>query len=731
MIEKNFDIPFVANLARREKQVQQNYRPIIAVHKWFARRPGTLFRALLLSEFSEMPLPESFYTTGNLSGKTIADPFMGGGTPILEANRLGADVIGCDINPMAYWIVRQEIEYLDLAAYKSAALAVRSALEEEVGHLYKTRCEICGDPEAHVKYFLWVKTMTCRTCGRDIDLFPGHLVAENVRHPKNVFICSACGRLTETADRRNPGRCGFCRNELRPDGPAKRNKCRCGNCGDENQFPFDHGRPPKHRLFALEYICYNCKNKHKGRFFKSPDSNDLARVLEAEKRAAELQSEFIPNEVIPSGDETNRLRRWGYFLYRELFSARQLLGLEQICRLVRSHDNESIRRALATNLSDLLRYQNMLCRYDTMALKSLDIFSVHGFPVSLVQCESNLIGISGGGGLPAGSGGWFNIVEKFTKAKTYCQAPFEIRHHNGSKTGGKDIIPIKGEWIGDRRKDGKSRKVDLSSTDAASRNWRKGSLDAVLTDPPYFGNVQYAELMDFCYIWLRRLIHDEPAFSAPTTRNRNELTGNATLGRDYTHFAAGLSAVFAAAASALKPRAPFVFTYHHNDLAAYFPVAAAILDGGLICSAVLPCPAEMAASIHINGTVSSTVDSVFVCRRQQDIPPPKKYVLEDALARDLEALRQGGLKITPGDSRCVLFGQVIRKAINDLARLWNKADHTTVKLNKLTLWLETQGGLSAVKALADKTFKETEKKPTPVVRPGLFPEEAGHAATTV
>jgi hypothetical protein len=44
MIEKNFDIAFIADLALREKQIQQNCRPIIAVHKWFARRPGTLFR---------------------------------------------------------------------------------------------------------------------------------------------------------------------------------------------------------------------------------------------------------------------------------------------------------------------------------------------------------------------------------------------------------------------------------------------------------------------------------------------------------------------------------------------------------------------------------------------------------------------------------------------------------------------------------------------------------------
>ena len=87
------------DLALREKQIQQNYRPIIAVHKWFARRPGTLFRGLLLSEFSERPLREVYYKANDLSGRHVADPFMGGGTPILEANRVGCNVIGFDINP--------------------------------------------------------------------------------------------------------------------------------------------------------------------------------------------------------------------------------------------------------------------------------------------------------------------------------------------------------------------------------------------------------------------------------------------------------------------------------------------------------------------------------------------------------------------------------------------------------------------------------------------------------
>src|SRR5438445_9397546 len=108
-IEQRFDVALIAAMALREKQIQQNYRPIIAVHKWFARRPGTLFRGLILSEFGGKPVEDTYYHAISFEGVTIADPFMGGGTPLLEANRLGCDVIGTDINPMAYWIVHQEI----------------------------------------------------------------------------------------------------------------------------------------------------------------------------------------------------------------------------------------------------------------------------------------------------------------------------------------------------------------------------------------------------------------------------------------------------------------------------------------------------------------------------------------------------------------------------------------------------------------------------------------------
>src|SRR5512136_1992997 len=105
-IEKHFDIPFISGLALREKQIQQNYRPIIAVHKWFARRPGTLFRGLVLAELGDRPLAELFFRANDFCGRRVADPFMGVGRPLIEANRVGWDVVGIKVNPMAAWIVR-------------------------------------------------------------------------------------------------------------------------------------------------------------------------------------------------------------------------------------------------------------------------------------------------------------------------------------------------------------------------------------------------------------------------------------------------------------------------------------------------------------------------------------------------------------------------------------------------------------------------------------------------
>jgi len=674
-----------SSLASGEKQIQQSCRPIVGVHKWFARRPGALLRGLLLAEFGpDGPLERHYFRPHALPGITVADPFMGGGTTLFEANRLGCNVAGFDINPMSYWVVRQELSRIDRGAFRQAADAVLGAVEREIGKFYATRCGTCGRA-APVKYFLWVKQQRCGGCGRDLDLFPGYLVARNERHTHFVLHCPRCRRLVQSKELPPGGRarCPGCRESFDwRRGAAAGNRYRCG-CGHEGRYPAElrGDGPPRHRLFGLEYHCPACRGSHEGRWFKTADLDDLRRYGEASGALRSARGLIVPAEDIPPGDETKRLHRWGYRSYREMFNDRQLLALGLLARRIRSLRDREARHALATVFSDMLRYQNMLCRYDTGALKCQDIFAVHGFPVGLVQCENNVPGIPGVGG-----GGFRHFVEKYDRAKAYGESPFETSRRPG---GPKRTVPVRGEeigaeFVGDLRRLRGGRRACLFARPVDEVECPPGRWDAVFTDPPYFDNVQYAELMDFCYVWLRRILEGEvPEFRAPTTRSDRELTGNVTLGRGLRHFAEGLSRVFSAAARALKPGAPFVFTYHHNDLEAYVPVAAAVLDAGLACTAALPCPSEMAASLHINGTGSSVVDTIVVCRKGAPPRGPAREDIGERLKADRELLARGGVRCTEGDLRCLALGHLARAAVRRLAPRWDPSAPVGSKIERV------------------------------------------------
>jgi hypothetical protein len=217
--------------------------------------------------------------------------------------------------------------------------------------------------------------------------------------------------------------------------------------------------------------------------------------------------------------------------------------------------------------------------------------------------------------------------------------------------------------------------------------------------------------MDFCYVWLRRLASAKHSqFSSPTTRNTGELTGNINMGRDLVHFTDGISTTFQKAAGRLRSGSPLAFTYHHNRLDAYVPMAVAVLDAGLTCSASLPCPAEMGASIHINGTGSSVIDTVFVCRLTGRVPrrwivaTPKE--LAELIHEEIEALAQGGLKATQGDIRCIAHGQLTRLAVWHLRANWKREAPTLDRMAAVRAWYRTFGGLETVLAALESNSPE-------------------------
>ena len=182
-------------------------------------------------------------------------------------------------------------------------------------------------------------------------------------------------------------------------------------------------------------------------------------------------------------------------------------------------------------------------------------------------------------------------------------------------------------------------------------------------------------------------------------------------------------------ARALKPGAPLVFTYHHNNLEAYIPIAVGILDAGLTCSALIPCPAEMGASIHINGTGSSIIDTVFVCRSTGTVPRRKIASTPEEIAElvreDLEQLRAGNVKLTRGDVRCIVYGHLIRLAIwhlrKDLRKEWKIKWATTEKLKVVSRELERLGGWHGVEKFLSEDLSQAPRCRALIVREEQVP----------
>ena len=148
----------------------------------------------------------------------------------------------------------------------------------------------------------------------------------------------------------------------------------------------------------------------------------------------------------------------------------------------------------------------------------------------------------------------------------------------------------------------------------------------------------------------------------------------------------------------------------------------AILDAGLTCSASLPCPAEMGGSIHIHGTASSIVDTVFVCRQSGTAPRPWLFDDADGLVRimssELAELRAAGMKPTAGDIRCTALGHITRMAIWQLRPSW---DGRLPTAKKLSVFRKAMDALATVEDV--KIRLEGTRVQEPALVGGLFAQE--------
>lgn len=118
----------------------------------------------------------------------MLDPFMGGGTTVVEALRLGCKVIGLDVNPVAWFITKKSVEPVDLSKLQEAFKSLERTVAPEILQWYRTQCP--KGHEADVMYVFWVKTVECSSCGKKTRLFNSFRIA--TKGGKDAVICPAC-----------------------------------------------------------------------------------------------------------------------------------------------------------------------------------------------------------------------------------------------------------------------------------------------------------------------------------------------------------------------------------------------------------------------------------------------------------------------------------------------------------------------------------------------------------
>ena len=156
-------------------------------------------------------------------------------------------------------------------------------------------------------------------------------------------------------------------------------------------------------------------------------------------------------------------------------------------------------------------------------------------------------------------------------------------------------------------------------------------MDAIVTDPPYFDNLDYAELGDFFYQWLRIVLDGIYPFNEKYSFNPSDLSRIAALDGSSPRFGNELSEAMIQAVAYLKPEGVFAFSYHHAKPRAWMAVAEA-----LRVASIVPYKLRFVRSELENGFHSSTgnikIDSIFYCRRRMELESVNSQkVLEDAL----------------------------------------------------------------------------------------------------
>jgi putative DNA methylase len=650
----------VSLLAEQESWRKEVHRPATYVHKWWARRLGTVFRAVLLEASSA---PDGPGAASALAGRIVYDPFAGSGTTLVEAAKLGATVVGRDINPVATLTQRQALQRWDMDLLAKHFAAIERACQSDIDELYRTAK---GEP---VLQYFWVAITNCPECSVEVELFSSYVFAKHAypsRQPLAHATCPTCHAVCRvTLGKDTKGRCVTCDRSFSFTGPVKDRIMTCG-AGHRSRVIDALGRQaPQRRMYAKRVITADGTRE-----YLAIDAFDEDLYERAGKRLADASSSELvaPVGTLEMGANTIQALRWGYNTWASFFNDRQLYCLGRIAAAIRDLPGKGPEReALAAAFGKTLEHNNVFCSFKgegTGPVRS--IFHNHVLRPERCSVEGSPWGSDGG------SGGYGGALSRLRQVYAYKAAPRDFTVQDG--------VPVVGA--------GRSQPVDLTlvrtwdalaaeprgayviTADAAATDLPAGSVDLVITDPPYVDNVHYSELADFFHAWMRSIRPFPHYPRRGSTRDKREVQN-----RSADDFEEMITSVWTECARVLKDDGLLAFSFHQSQTSGWAAVMASLQRAGLIVTATRPVVAELSASLTKRAAVApNRIDVIVVCRKAAGRPPASKLTAAQARSHTVMALDRldaAGLKLGSADFRSAVRAAVLALGTRENSPDWD------------------------------------------------------------
>jgi putative DNA methylase len=395
---------------------------------------------------------------------------------------------------------------------------------------------------------------------------------------------------------------------------------------------------------------------YNGRFFAAFDSalarQQDAALLEWEQQKDDDLSHYWPKgSKVPQGHEAHQRRpldQHGYVYWADFFNPRQLLVLAQLLKAIVTVGNYEwpVREYVLGAYQQYLRNQNMFCFWDSGYDKLVPHFSNNNYHPKALPVENSVFA-------DLGRGNWASCIEGIIEGREWAVHPWEavsaegLRRKDtllGDKITGKSEKVFPGDPIGTTQVYCGSSTELMSLADA--------SQDLVITDPPFGDLLQYSELADFFYVWLRlALKHKYPDnFSAEYTPKSLEAVANKFREPEDPNgfYQRLLTQCWREAHRMLKPSGILAFTFHHNEDEPWVAVLESLFNAGYYLEATYPIRSDETKGDGQFGSQKVEYDIIHVCRKRTEEPKPvswgrmRREVMADV--RQLQAMLENHAK---------------------------------------------------------------------------------------